>query len=69
MFLGLIYMNKLKNLDLFLLYLIFYGSFLLLLLVEAQNRYMYAIQFIMCILAVGGINYMLDIIKRSGGRV
>lgn len=71
MILGLIYMNRNKDLKVFLLYLIFFGSFLLLLLVEAQNRYMYAIQFIMCILSVLGINYLVEFIdnKKVKGEV
>lgn len=55
---GLIVMYKSKSLKQFLLYLILYGSLLLLLLVEGQNRYMYAIQPLLCILSVPGINYI-----------
>ena len=60
MSLGLISMNKNKDLKKFLLYLVLFGSLLLLLLVEAQNRYMYAVQPIICILATGGL---FDLIK------
>ncbi len=60
MAIGLISMNKNKDLKKFLLYLVLFGSLLLLLLVEAQNRYMYAVQPIICILATGGL---FDIIK------
>lgn len=60
MTLGLISMNKNKDLKKFLLYLVLFGSLLLLLLVEAQNRYMYAVQPIICILATGGL---FDLIK------
>ncbi len=49
-----------SNLKKFLLYLILFGSLLLLILVEAQNRYMYAVQPIICILATGGL---FDLIK------
>lgn len=52
---GLIKMVKEKNLKIFLMYLIFFGGMLLLILVEAQNRYMYALQYIICILASYGI--------------
>ena len=60
---GLIYMIKNRNLLLFLCYLMFFGSMLLLLLVEAQNRYMYSIQPLMCILSVSGIKELNKISK------
>lgn len=60
MAIGIISMNKSKDLKKFLLYLVLFGSLLLLLLVEAQNRYMYAVQPIICILATGGL---FDLLK------
>lgn len=63
MAIGLIYMLKTNNLLLFLCYLIFFGSMLLLLLVEAQNRYMYSIQTLMCILSIPGIKELKKISK------
>ena len=60
MALGLVYMIRQKDLNVFLLYLICFGGLLLLLLVEAQNRYMYAMQPIICILAVLGIKFLKD---------
>ena len=58
MWFPLIIMNRDKNLFMFLLYLIFFGCFLLLILVEAQNRYMYSIQTFMCILAGYGVGLL-----------
>ncbi len=55
---GLIKMYKEKNLKLFLSYLIVYGSLLLILIIETQNRYMYAIQSLMCINAVAGFSIL-----------
>lgn len=52
-----------KDLKIFLLYLTFYGSLLLLILVEAQNRYMYAVQPILCILAIQGLYYIKNLIN------
>ena len=65
MLMGLIYLWNSKNLRLFLLYLIVYGSSLMLLLVEAQNRYMYAIQPLFSILSGAGIYIILKIIKNK----
>ena len=62
---GLIIMLKEKNLKVFLIYLILYGSLLLLLLVEGQNRYMYSIQPILCILSIPGIYYLKNIIEKT----
>lgn len=53
--LGLFYMYHKKDLLLFLIYLIIHGCFLMLILVEAQNRYMYSIQPLFCILAITGV--------------
>lgn len=50
--LGVIFLIKKKNLEVLLLYIIIYGTSLMLIIVEAQNRYMYSIQPLMCILAV-----------------
>ena len=46
---------KQKNLGLILLEIIIHGCALMLIIVEAQNRYMYSIQPFMCILASNGI--------------
>ncbi len=58
---GLIPMVRKKDLKVFLMYLFFFGCLLLLLLVEAQNRYMYSIQTIMCILAAWGFSTVKEI--------
>lgn len=58
--LGLIDMCKKKDLETFLLYLIFFGCFLMLILIEAQNRYMYSVQIIMCILAIPGTSLFVN---------
>ena len=42
---------KKKNIELFYIYIIIFGSLLMLLLVEAQGRYIYAIQPLFCICA------------------
>lgn len=60
---GLIASNKEKNLKLFLSYLIFFGGLLLILIIEGQNRYMYAIQPLLCIGAVSGINIISKLLK------
>ena len=65
MALGLVIMNKNKDLKLFLLYLVLFGSLLLLLLIEAQNRYTYAIQPLLCILATGGLFYLIKLLRRK----
>ncbi len=65
MALGMFILNREKNTKIFLLYLIFYGSFLLLILVEAQNRYMYAVQPIMCILAPLGLQWFRNQIENN----
>lgn len=51
---GIFNLIKEKKLFIFLCYLIIFGGLLLLLLVEAQNRYMYTLQTIICILSVYG---------------
>ena len=56
--LSLLFTVHFENQELLLLHTIMHGSFLILLLIEAQNRYMYSIQSIMCILAVPGILYL-----------
>lgn len=48
---GLIFLIRKKDLEVLLLYIIIFGVALMLLIVEAQNRYMYSIQPLMCILA------------------
>ena len=63
MILGTINMIKTQNIKYFFTYLIFFGSMLLILLVEAQNRYIYCIQPILCVLAVIGIMNIKNIIK------
>lgn len=63
---GLIFMYKKKNLYSFLLYLIIFGSGLLLLLIEAQNRYMYSLQTFYCILAVGGVITINNYLRKKG---
>lgn len=65
MALGLVPMIKHRNMALFLLYLVCFGGLLLLLLVEAQNRYMYAIQPIICILAVWGIEFLKELYNKK----
>lgn len=64
--LSMIYMliinNRERNLDIFLLYLFIFGSAILLVLVEAQGRYRYAIEPFMCILAGAGIYYYKNFI-------
>lgn len=65
MAIGLINMIKKQHLELFFLYLVVFGSFLLLILVEAQNRYMYSIQFIFPILAIPGLKILLQAIKNQ----
>lgn len=65
MVLGTVEMFRKKHMELFLLYLIFFGSFLLLILVEAQNRYMYSIQTIMCILAIPGFLTLKEFIQKN----
>lgn len=62
--LGLIHLVKEKNLKLFLSYLIFYGSLLLILVVEGQNRYMYSVQTLMCINAVAGIKILQNFLNK-----
>ncbi len=62
--LGLIDTNKKKNLKQILLYIIIHGSALLLILVEAQNRYMYSIQMLLCILAVPGLKEIYEYVKK-----
>lgn len=50
-----LFLMKQKNLGLILLEIIIHGCALMLIIVEAQNRYMYSIQPFMCILASNGI--------------
>lgn len=57
MIFGLFKLNNEKNLYVFLCYLIIFGSLLLILLVEAQNRYMYAIQPFICIMSIYGYEW------------
>ena len=61
---GLVYMVKNMNLKYFFIYVIFYGCFLLLILVEAQNRYMYSIQPLMCILSMIGVKTIIEMRKK-----
>lgn len=63
---GLIFMYNKKCLYSFLLYLIIFGSGLLLILIEAQNRYMYSLQTFYCILAVGGIITINNYLRKKG---
>ena len=63
--LGLYEMYKSKNLKLFLSYLIFYGALLLILIVEGQNRYMYALQTLMCINTVAGIKPLAKLLSEK----
>ncbi len=65
MAIGLIVMYQKRDLKIFLLYLILFGSLLLLLLVEAQNRYMYAVQPIICILSARGIQWLYNNCKQK----
>lgn len=65
MMIGLINLINKENLNLFLVFVIFLGSMLLLLLVEAQNRYIYSIQPLICILSLAGIIEMDRIIERK----
>ncbi|MCI8610857.1 MAG: hypothetical protein HFE66_02910 [Clostridiales bacterium] len=65
MAIGLIVMYQKRDLKIFLLYLILFGSLLLLLLVEAQNRYMYAVQPIICILSARGIQWLYNSCKQK----
>lgn len=58
MIIGLIPMYVNKNFKIFALYLLFYGGMLLLILVEAQNRYYYSLVPVMCILASCGYSYI-----------
>lgn len=54
---------KFKNLKTFFLQLLYFGACLMLLLVEAQNRYTYSMQVILCILSVVGIKILIDFLK------
>lgn len=63
--LGLIKLNKERDLKLFLNYLLFFGTLCTILLVEGQNRYMYALQPLLCIAAVSGLESLIAIFKKN----
>ena len=52
---GLIYLIKTQNLKIFLTYLIIFGTALMLILVEVQNRYLYSLSPFFCIILNSGI--------------
>ena len=56
--LGLIPMIKRRDIRLFFLYLVIFGSTLMPLIVEAQGRYLYAVQTLYCVTAVAGIRWL-----------
>ncbi len=65
LFIGLFSLNSKKNLLNLLNYLIIFGSGLLILLVEAQNRYMYSLYGFLCILSAIGINSIKEFVDTN----
>lgn len=57
--LGLLRFIKDKNLEILYIYISIYGSYLLLLIIETQNRYTYSINPFICILAGIGFEYLI----------
>lgn len=62
---GILRFKKEINLEILYIYISIYGSYLLLLLVEAQNRYSYGINPFICILAAIGFEYLMKQKKTS----
>lgn len=65
---GLLRFIKDKNLEVLYMYICVYGCYLLLLLIEAQNRYPYGINPFVCILATMGFEYLMkssEIVKNN----
>lgn len=56
---GILRFKKDINLEVLYIYISIYGSYLLLLLVEAQNRYSYGVNPFICILAAIGFEYLI----------
>ena len=65
LFIGLFSLNSKKNLLNLFNYLIIFGSGLLILLVEAQNRYMYSLYGFLCILSAIGINCIKEFVDSN----
>lgn len=56
---------KSYNLKTFFLQLLYFGACLILLLVEAQNRYSYSMQVLLCILSVCGIKIVVEYVEKK----
>lgn len=57
---ALVQIYKEKNINAYFLYIAFFGSIFLILLIETQNRYKYCLEPIMCIIATFGLKYLLE---------
>lgn len=55
---GIIYIYKNKNINGYLIQIIIFGSTLVLLLIESQERYRYPLETLYCILAGGGVYFI-----------
>lgn len=64
MFFGLLKMNIKKNLEVLLLYIIIFGACFLIILIEVQSRYLYALLPFFCIIASYGLDYIKTKIYR-----
>lgn len=62
---GILKFRKDTNLEVLFIYISIYGTYLLLVLIEAQNRYTYGINSFICILAAIGFGYLFNYKKEE----